>query len=258
MWSASDDRPSKGPEDRIADFSRRPATSMPMHKVEVEFRHIFTPLMDEHGAGISLLRTIELPFVPTSELAVYSREFDPTPVPVGLVLKEIVWDMDRQVFLAKSSLIDSGLPIAMIPHELKSWIDLGWRFGSHDETYDPEPSEKPTNLPSLAPPEIEDDEVMDRWPMERPAKRPAEFNLLLKAMVRTMAELFNNSDVAYAVYKTQMFFSEEQLKENRSAATDRWRKAWSDFHDLASEQQLAWRDRVMRRHPHIVQFVAGA
>lgn len=228
-----------------------------MYKVEVECQHLFVPLMDEHGPGIGLMRTIELPFAPTSDLTICGKQLDTAPGPAGITLTDITWDMDREVFLATCTRVAVDFPIAIIPGELQSWVDLGWRFGSHEETYDTEAAEQPETLPPLTSPDTDNDETMNRWLTERPAKRPPAFNLLLKAMVRTMAKLLNNWDVAYAIDKTQMFFTDRQLKDDSSAAADRWRKARSAFQGLSPQQKFAWRDRVMRKYPHIKQFVLG-
>jgi len=80
-----------------------------------------------------------------------------------------------------------------------------------------------------------------------PRKRPAHFNKLLRAVVREMAELYNNLPVAYAIDQTKLVFSEEQLKTRDSQAKERFREARYEYERMPQEQQIAWQQRVIAR-----------
>lgn len=77
------------------------------------------------------------------------------------------------------------------------------------------------------------------------------------ALIRVMAELHNNSAVAYAMDKTKMYFSEEDLKESHSKAAQRWRDKEYEFGRMPMKKQIAWRERVKRKYPSLAKIVAS-
>ena len=110
-------------------------------------------------------------------------------------------------------------------------------------------------LPSL--PDIYewDEDEMNEWPGKSPRQRPAFFELIFGAMIRTMAELHSNSATAYAMDKTKRYFEEEQLKNN-----DKWWHKWRaleyEFSQLPMPKQWAWRDRMTGKYPSLGQLAA--
>jgi hypothetical protein len=60
--------------------------------------------------------------------------------------------------------------------------------------------------------------------------------------------------IAYAIDRTQVSFSEQELKNGKSRAKDRFQKAESDYFKLSNEP-LQWRDRALRKYPWLVQFL---
>ena len=95
-----------------------------MFRLELDLLLYFVPPMDEHGAGIAVTRALELPFMPSPDIMIWSKEIDESPEPMGFKINDLIWDIDRQVFLANTCLIDSG-PMALAPHSIQAWVDRG-------------------------------------------------------------------------------------------------------------------------------------
>jgi len=227
-----------------------------MFKLELDLSLYYDPPMQDHGGGIVVTRTLELPFVPTPGVAVWSKDMDECPEPMGFKLDDIVWDMGRQVFLAKTQLVSSGLPMALIPHVIRSWVDRGWHLGSWMDSYQQEEAaEEADDQGEVELPDCEDEE-MKRWLTCRPTDRPADFNNVFGAMVRVMAELHNNWSVAYAMYRTKLYLDEEALKDFNSAAAKKWQDALREFRDMPMEKQIAWQERVIKKYLPLSKFVS--
>lgn len=227
-----------------------------MFKVELDLSLYYAPPMEDHGGGIVVTRTLELPFTPTLGVAIWSNEMDECPEPMGFKLNDLVWDMDRQVFLAKTQLIDCGAPLALIPHAVRSWVDRGWRLGSWMDSYRQDKGAEASGRETPSGTSRWDDDEMEQWLVRRPADRPADFNKVFGAIVRTMAELYNNWSVAYAMHRTKLFFDETALKDNESAAAKKWRDAKREFDVMPFEKQIAWQERVIRKYPPLAELVA--
>jgi len=228
-------------------------------RLELDLALYFVPPMEEYGSGIVVTRTLELPFAPSPSILVWSKEMDECPEPMGFKIGDVVWDMDRQVFLAKTCLTDCG-PIAMVPYSIRAWVDRGWRLGSYLDSYPNEEEERETDDVPVEPiPDYVDwdDDEMEEWPTRRPTARPAEFNVVFGALIRTLAELHNNSAVAYAMDKTKVYFTKEQLKESDSKAARRWREREYEFSCMPMGKQIAWRKRVRRKYPSLARIVAS-
>jgi hypothetical protein len=90
----------------------------------------------------------------------------------------------------------------------------------------------------------------------RPRSRPPEFNRLLRALVREMAEIYNNWRVAYAIDRTKRFFTEEELREDSSPAKVAFSRALAEFDRMRNDEQLQWQKRVIRRHPRLDRIVS--
>ena len=230
-----------------------------MFTVEVDlWQSLFSPPMGERSKGIVLTHSIQLPFVPSEDIAIHCAAIEPDPGPIGRVLKGITWDVERNLFLASTYAGNAG-PIGLIPYDLRNLLDKGWRFGSAQDRYDEElrRKHKPKELPPLKLPNWSDEDELESWENLPPKRRPAEFNLLVKALVRMMAEHFEDVEVAYAIDKTMMMFSDYELETKSTPETKRFREMKYQFSKLTDQQRSAWHDRVMRRHPRIQQFVAG-
>ena len=96
---------------------------------------------------------------------------------------------------------------------------------------------------------------MLRHPTMAPRQRPRPLNLVMRAMVRTMVEGFNDLPTAYAMDKTKRHFTEAQLRDNNSKAANQWREAVAEYHCLDWRQQAEWRERVVRTHPRMEKIV---
>ena len=228
-----------------------------MFRLELDLSLYFAPPMDENGPGLVVTRTFELPFAPSSGMLLCGAPFSEELDPQGYKLDGVTWDVDRQVFLAKTSLVSVGLPIAYIPDAIREWTDRGWRMGSYDDAYmsSEEPESEDVEEPADQGADNEWDDA-ERWPGQRPSARPPEFNKLLRALVRAMVESHNNLAVAYAIDKTKRFFTQDQLGED-SSAVKKWIAAQREYQAMGWEDQHRWEEGVMQRHPRLDRIVAG-
>jgi hypothetical protein len=225
-----------------------------MFKLELDLLLYFIPPMDERGQGIRLTRSLELPFPPTNGLHLAGITMDDPPSPLGFRINGVTWDLDRQVFMATTQLIDHNLPIAAIPDEIANWIERGWRLGSYEDAYK-QPEETEDDSSEITTESVDDWDEDDRLPTMNPRSRPRAFNKFFRALVREMARLHNNESAAYAIDRTKMFFDEERLKEESKAAI-RFRDAQNEFSDMTWDQQYDWREKVLRTHPRLDRIVA--
>jgi hypothetical protein len=228
-----------------------------MFKVELAISLYYVPPMDEHGRGICLTRTFELPFVPTTGLIVADGGLADHEDHEGFKLNGVTWDMDRQLFTAKTSLVSMNFPVAFIADELRTWVERGWRLASleasDEASCEPEADEE-TNATLT----LDEEEEAEKWPSMKPRSRPAEFNELFRALIREMAGLYNNWPSAYAMDQTKMLFSETELRENRTAEKDRFRETQFEFERMPIHQQIAWQQKVIRKYPRLDRIVAGS
>lgn len=235
-----------------------------MFTLELDFIIVYVPPMDEHGRGIHLTRELQLPFAPFDGLQVTSRKLDIAPGPEGFVLKDVIWDADREVFLAHSTLISHDLPMEDIPADLNAWMELGWRLGSYADKYEVSDEDEDEDVESepesgvktdgAFPIDDEFEAALARSTLP-PRKRSKQLNLVMRALVRTMVEQYNNLDVAYAMDKTKRHFSKQQLEKNDSAAAKQWHDAIREYLNMSWEQQIAWQKRVERTHPRLDKLV---
>ena len=86
-----------------------------MYRVDLDLILRFVPPMSEIGAGIRLTRSFDLPFPPTEQIAMFSKEWEGHEDPFGFALRRVTLDLDRQRFLAETESSFTGFPIAMIP-----------------------------------------------------------------------------------------------------------------------------------------------
>lgn len=118
-----------------------------MYTLHVDLHVYYNPPMEEFGPGIVFTRQIELPFPAYNGLRIHSSAFDSCPTPMGYTLKEVIWDVDRSVFVAKTKHMNSGFAIAEILGELRALVMRGWRYGSYVDDY-PDPEDHPIELGS--------------------------------------------------------------------------------------------------------------
>lgn len=225
---------------------------MTSYPVELDVRLVFVPPMDEQSSGIVLTRRIELPFVPYNGLRIHCRAWHDCAEPFGLSLTDVIWDMDRQVFLAVTHHIHDSFPIAFIVDEVRTWVARGWRIGSSTAWYDEREASagpgdaRPTPDGWLIDGDHPDFERLHLLP---PDQRPAIFNRFWKALIRTMIEDRRNWAAAYAMDRTGTWGPDGDYE----ARTD-WFQQCRDFDAMDSADQLQWLDRV-RAYPDVARVL---
>jgi hypothetical protein len=229
-----------------------------MYPVHLDFVLRYLPPMSDNDHGIRLTRSFELPFPPTEKMVVFSKEWEGQDDPMGYVLKEVTWDIDKACFLAETELSSSGVPIALIPLDIRRLVDFGWQFGSFRDRYETDRRRvrKRKKLRALRISKWDDDEVT-AWETAAKKSRPQEFTIILQALVSTMAELRNNSRVAYAMLKTGGYVDLPD-RFAREAPSDFQRKfaaALEAFDSITSDRQWNWCESVQRRYPRLIDVV---
>jgi hypothetical protein len=63
--------------------------------------------------------------------------------------------------------------------------------------------------------------------------------------------------VAYAIDRTQMFFTEAELQGDRSPSKQAFESALAEFDRMSSEERFRWQQRVTHRHPRLDRIVSG-
>lgn len=229
-----------------------------MYTVHVDLVLRFAPPMSDDGDGIRLTRTIELPFPPVADISVYSKDWEGIDQPIGYTLKEIAWDMDRSCFLADANLFMEGVPIAMIPREIRSLIDCGWKYGSFQDSYETEHKRgrKRKALPAIDTDDWDWEEAK-QWETKSEKSRPKEFKIILQSVAATMVELRNDCHIAYAMLKTGMLVKVERTHGYLQAPPleAKFRDAIREYETMAFEQQWDWRERALRRYPRLIDVV---
>lgn len=225
-----------------------------MFTLDLDLHLYFEPPMTDAGDGIVLTRKLELPFPPYEGLRVFSKTMDDCPEPMGMTVKDVVWDIDRGVFIADTYVHDHDLPMPSILDSIRRWIGLGWRLGSYGDHY-PDPwADAPPEPPPPARSrrkKVTLEEPEHRIPNRAPGRRSAEFNQLFKAMIKLLATSYSNSEVAFAMDKTGRFFSNEQIKERENdPLVVEWKKARAAFEDLSERKEALWRLEV-EKYPSI-------
>ena len=231
-----------------------------MFNLQLDLVMFFTPPMEQHGKGIRLTRTLQLPFAPFNDLCITGFTIDTHPMPEGFCLKSVVWDVDRSRFTAETFFIQD-LPIALIADEIQSWIDIGWDLGSHTDdfpdVYDDSDSldqeEAAEDEASKADESVDD---MDDWQKLSPRNRPKEFNKSFRALIRVMCETHNDTEKAYAMWKTKRFFSDEEVKSDTSPAARQFADATREYLQMPFDAQWDWRERVCRTYPRFERVMS--
>ncbi len=229
-----------------------------MYRVDVDLVLRFVPPMGDNGQGIRLTRTIELPFPPVEDVAVFSKEWEGIDDPMGYRLKEITWDIDRECFLADTTISITGIPIAFIPREIRMLLDRGWRYGSYSTQYQAERHRglKRTKL-RLIRTKKWDEEEAETWETLPNKARPKEFKTILHAILATMAELHNNERVAYAMMRTDGYvdIADDAPVDKLSPFEKKFAKAMKEFDAMTPDDQWKWCENVQRRCPRLIDVV---
>lgn len=229
-----------------------------MFKLELDVLLYFVPPMTETGRGIAVTKTLELPFGPATGMFLTGFTLNEANLPMGFKIEEVTWDLDRSVFLATTSLTEQGLPVACIPYAIQGWIDRGWRFGSYEDNYDQEDDRPRTE--NHEPIEIDwdwdDEDELAKWQTLSPRSRPPAFNALFGALIREMVMRSSPWETAYAMDRTKMLFDKEQLQKGESRAVKKFKDALVEYDRMSFDEQFAWRQRVIRRHPSLSQFLS--
>ncbi len=232
-----------------------------MFRLEIDLSIHFVPPMDEHGPGIRLTQSFELPFPPFDRLSLTGNAFNPySPSPEGFPLKGVTWDVDRRVFLANIVLDCHDHPIALISDELRTWIESGWRLGSLSAAYEQaDTDDEPTGQDDLNLESVDDgEELEERLQGMRPRSRPPDFNKLLRAFAREMTVIGNNLQTAYAIDRTQMFFSQAELRGDPSPSKQAYSRALAEFDGMSNEERFQWQERVAGRHSRLDRIVSNS
>lgn len=220
-----------------------------MFTLLLDLRIQFVPPMNQFGRGVVLTRELHLPFPAWDGLCIFSKQIDECPGPMGMVLKDVVWDMDRQVFLATTRIEQGDIPLALIADELRAWVERGWQVGSHEDYYAiPEAVEgidEDTSEPSDAPDEWEeaDKEAGKSWRARSPAT-----NRVFRAMIRHLAETYDNDDAAYAWDRTGRYFDDGAVerRQAKDPHVKEFAEAVEEYRKMSEAAKASWRKRVLR------------
>lgn len=213
-------------------------------RVELDLHLFFVPLMQELGDGITLTRTLDLPFPPNSKIMIGGRSIEGDCIPpLGYRLSDILWDVDRETFLAKTVTSHHGSPVAFVPSDIETYVQDGWKIGSWQDFYDSDrkcPIGGGINVGKFDFDWDDDDELFS-LETTRASKRPEQFNLLFSALIRMLFMLRNNEAVGYAMYKTKLFFQDEAQR------SPEFSKLVDDYYRMGDESREKVRRNVMSR-----------
>lgn len=212
-----------------------------MFDVEIDFAHRFKTLMSDRGDGILLTRQLQLPFTPYEGLRLVGKDIDTDFH--GQPVEAVAWDMDRKVFLIDTSTGIEGVPLEGIPAYLRFNIEVGWRLGSYAEHYAAESADETSAAPiglTVSPKTTPEQWEEMGLSTADPKKRPEEFNLFLKALVRMMAETHNNWPTAFAIDQTGRFFEKKPDDAKLRKPWAEWNDARRRFEAMNFDEQYAW------------------
>ena len=223
--------------------------------------------MSQHSRGIILTRSIQLPFPPSGDIAIFGRDLmEDGSEPMGIMLKDIIWDTDRQVFFAKTYLDDGSCPLTMVPQELRRHHEKGWRFGSYVDLYgnpeykDPPPSEPSSPIPNPSRRDLRENNDSDEMLKWKPERRSRYFNAVFGAFIRCLAESFEIS-TAVAMERTGVYFDEHEVKgtpwKRPPDEVLHWDEIREQFFKTSSRGQMSWRKKLIGKY-HSLQALTNA
>lgn len=221
-----------------------------MYTLELDVKLQLIPAA-EGGAPVCLTRTLKLPFPAHEGLVLFAKGMDNCPKPVGLPLSEVVWDMDREVFLAETHVHDY-VPIGLFAVTYQEWIDRGWTPGS---CHDPYPSSV-TRPPAARYRRKHPAERMDLGELEEMQRvpagdRPDWYMDEFRAVVRFLLES-GSEHSAYAMDRTRTLREYRDLPAwgNPEPLQAEWNQAWEAFAKLSPAKRKRWEAKV-RRFPKL-------
>ncbi|MEZ6082287.1 MAG: hypothetical protein R3C56_43410 [Pirellulaceae bacterium] len=211
--------------------------------VLLDLHLFFTPLMHEFGDGIVFTQTFTLPFPPSPKIAIGGRSVGEVMPLLGYKPRDIVWDVDRQVFLASTHEIHQSSPLAFIPLDMALPLENGWRIGSWQKHYDRSWRSPIGDKfdPSKFEFDWEDENELEKFESQQASHRPEQFNQLFSALIRMLFTLRNNESTAYAMYKSKTYFDSEQSRSEKYSA------ALRTFESMSHDDQEKTRRNVLRR-----------
>ncbi len=221
-----------------------------MYTLELDLKLGLIPMVRD-GAPVCLTRSLTLPFPAHEGLVLFAKGMDNCPKPLGLHLSEVVWDMDREVFLAESH-VQEDVPIGLIAVTFQEWIDRGWTPGS---CHDPYPS-LVTRPPAARYRRKHPSERMDFEELEdmqqTPAKgRPEWYMDEFRGVIRYLLER-GSEHTAFAMDRTRMLreHQEQRSWEKPDPLDVEWRQAFDALGELLPLERKKWESRV-RRFPNL-------
>lgn len=231
-----------------------------MYTVEVDLHLQFTPPMDDLGKGVTFRRRFLLPFPPSPKVAIHSKHADDCPDPLGMCLTDIVWDIDREVFLAKTTISMVGEPLAVIPGMILDWMDRGWELGSWLDQY--QVAEPTTNGTDAAVNDGEDDSEWDR--LERmhtlpKRERPRWFNRFFQALIRHMVEHHDGCAEAYTMDRLGRWlevYDDRRINPTKTRPSEEaeWLRVRDEYGELSEAALDAW-ERKVSRYPRMAKVL---
>ncbi len=217
-----------------------------MYTLHLDLKINFLPPMQEHGPGIVLTRAIKIPFPPHDGLILHSQAIDECSGPEGFMIKQVIWDIDREVFLARTELVDSGTPIGAIVYQIQNWLDRGWELGSYRDTY-PETVKPPPRPRGRRRRRKTDWDELERMQENRLPRRPEWFMDEFRAWVRFHVD--NYSEFwAFAMDQTGVVSPPCQYKRDGSENTawNEWQTVLQGYGKLSDSDRQAWLRKVKR------------
>ena len=84
------------------------------YRLDLELKLFYSPPMHESGQGLTLIRTLTLPFPPVSEIGICGASIEgASDEPLGFRLEEIFWDVDSRSFSCEHDCRGYGFPIGL-------------------------------------------------------------------------------------------------------------------------------------------------
>lgn len=218
--------------------------------LELDLEKWFVPPMDDCKSGLRFTRKLELPFPPYTGLSIVGGKLDDCPDPLGLTLKDVRWDIDREVFIARTLMSHHGIPLVQIPDEINNWQDLGWKLGSFLDAYrteDDAESEEEENEEDIGESEfniLEDElEILQKQPSRH---RTSDFNKRFRSIIRLLVDCENSIHLAYAMHQTKCFFDDHELEKIDNSLSRKYSNAVEEFRKMSTTAQDAWCKSVRR------------
>ncbi len=225
-----------------------------MYTLELDLKLGLIPMVGD-GAPVCLTRALKLPFPPHEGLAIFAKDMDNCPKPMGLRLSEVVWDMDREVFLAETR-VQEGVPIGMIAVTYQEWIDRGWTPGSCHDPYPSLMKRPPAARYRRKHPsqrmDFDELEDMQRTPGKR---RPEWYMDEFRAVIRYLVER-GLEHTAFAMDRTRMLRNPPVTPPwgEPDPLDLEWRQAVDALEKLQAPERERWEAKV-RRFPKLFPSV---